>query len=64
MPVYHSSPNFLYCRYGRFRPWCFPLSRKVKGWQMLWWHYAQQSVLLDVRKRLKKCSWRYLGQRL
>ncbi|XP_031736163.1 uncharacterized protein LOC101204937 isoform X2 [Cucumis sativus] len=51
-------------KYGRFRPWCFPLSRKVKGWQMLWWHYAQQSVLLDVRKRLKKCSWRYLGQRL
>ncbi|XP_022960657.1 uncharacterized protein LOC111461381 isoform X1 [Cucurbita moschata] len=51
-------------KYGRFRPWCYPLSRKVKGWQILWWHYAQQSVLLDVRKKLKKCSWRYFGQRL
>ncbi|XP_038879510.1 uncharacterized protein LOC120071354 isoform X2 [Benincasa hispida] len=51
-------------KYGRFRPWCSPLSRKVKGWQILWWHYAQQSVLLDVRKKLKKYSWRYLGQRL
>ncbi|PON37046.1 Vacuolar protein sorting-associated protein [Parasponia andersonii] len=51
-------------KYGRYRPWCSPLSKKLKGWQKLWWHYAQESVLSDVRKRLKRTSWRYLGQRL
>ncbi|XP_050382411.1 uncharacterized protein LOC126799284 isoform X2 [Argentina anserina] len=51
-------------KYGRYRPWSSPLSRKVKGWKMLWWHYAQESVLSDVRKRLKKTSWRHFGQRL
>ncbi|KAF3943895.1 hypothetical protein CMV_029587, partial [Castanea mollissima] len=51
-------------RYGRYRPWCSPLSRKLHGWQILWWHYAQESVLSDVRNKLKKTSWRYLGQRL
>nr|XP_011467498.1 PREDICTED: uncharacterized protein LOC101298156 [Fragaria vesca subsp. vesca] len=50
--------------YGRYRPWSSPLSKKVKGWQMLWWHYAQESILSDVRKRLKKTSWRHFGQRL
>ncbi|GMG99180.1 hypothetical protein Nepgr_001020 [Nepenthes gracilis] len=51
-------------KYGRYRPWCSPLSRKLEGWQKLWWHYAQESVLQDVRKKLKKTSWRYLGWRL
>ncbi|KAK6918056.1 Vacuolar protein sorting-associated protein 13, DH-like domain [Dillenia turbinata] len=51
-------------KYGRYRPWSYPISRKPSGWQTAWWHYAQDSVLSDVRKRLKKTSWRYLGQRL
>ncbi|XP_057249486.1 uncharacterized protein LOC104905906 isoform X4 [Beta vulgaris subsp. vulgaris] len=51
-------------KYGRYRPWDYPLSKKLKGWQKIWWHYAQESVLSDVRKKLKKTSWRYLGQRL
>ncbi|KAA3464735.1 vacuolar protein sorting-associated protein 13A-like [Gossypium australe] len=51
-------------RYGRYHPWSSPLSRKEDGWQRLWWHYAQESILSDVREKLKKTSWRYLGQRL
>lgn len=51
-------------KYGRFRPWHCPLPRKCEGWQIFWWHYAQESVLSDVRKKLKKTSWRYLGDRL
>ncbi|GAB2222927.1 hypothetical protein Drorol1_Dr00017059 [Drosera rotundifolia] len=30
----------------------------------MWWRYALESVLVDARKKLKKTSWRYLGQRL
>ncbi|KAJ4705606.1 Vacuolar protein sorting-associated protein like [Melia azedarach] len=51
-------------KYGRYRPRYSPLSKKPDGWQKLWWQYAQQSVLSDVRKKLKKTSWKYLGQRL
>ncbi|XP_057532669.1 uncharacterized protein LOC130810577 isoform X2 [Amaranthus tricolor] len=51
-------------KYGRYRPWNSPLAKKLKGWQYVWWHYAQESVLSDVHKKLKKTSWRYLGQRL
>ncbi|KAL5806155.1 hypothetical protein ACOSQ4_028888 [Xanthoceras sorbifolium] len=51
-------------KYGRYRPRYSPLSKKPDGWQKLWWQYAQQSVLSDVRKKLKKTSWRYLGLRL
>ncbi|KAK4267115.1 hypothetical protein QN277_023943 [Acacia crassicarpa] len=51
-------------RYGRYRPWHSPLSRKLQGWPLLWWRYAQESVLSDVRKKLKKTSWRYFGERL
>lgn len=51
-------------RYGRYRPWSSPLSRKEDGWQRLWWRYAQESILSDVHKKLKRSSWRYLGQRL
>ncbi|KAE8077724.1 hypothetical protein FH972_016258 [Carpinus fangiana] len=51
-------------KYGRYRPWCSPLSLKLQGWQILWWHYAQESVLSDIHKKLKKTSWRYFGQRL
>ncbi|KAK2965725.1 hypothetical protein RJ640_025451, partial [Escallonia rubra] len=50
-------------RYGRYRPPWSPLSKRLKGWQTLWWHYAQQSVLSDVRKSLRKTSWKYLGER-
>ncbi|KAF8007492.1 hypothetical protein BT93_K1496 [Corymbia citriodora subsp. variegata] len=51
-------------QYGRYRPWSSPLQRKLKNWQKLWWHYAQESVLSDVRKKLRKTSWRYFGQRI
>lgn len=51
-------------KYGRYRPWNYPLLQKRQGWQTVWWHYAQQSVLSDVRKSLKKTSWKYLGERL
>ncbi|XP_061363844.1 uncharacterized protein LOC133307357 isoform X2 [Gastrolobium bilobum] len=51
-------------KYGCFRPWHCPTSRKFDRWQIFWWHYAQESVLSDVRKKLKKTSWRYLGDRL
>ncbi|BFG24048.1 hypothetical protein CerSpe_103220 [Prunus speciosa] len=51
-------------KYWRYRPWCSLLSKKMKGWQILWWRYAQESILSDVRKRLRKSSWRYFGQRL
>ncbi|KAF4394217.1 hypothetical protein F8388_005851, partial [Cannabis sativa] len=51
-------------KYGRYRPCGNPLSTRPEGWQILWWHYAQESVLSDVRKRLKRTSWRYFGQRL
>ncbi|XP_074272572.1 intermembrane lipid transfer protein VPS13-like isoform X1 [Silene latifolia] len=51
-------------KYGRYRPCGGPLSRKANGWQKLWWRYAQESILYDVRKTLKKTSWKYFGQRL
>ncbi|XP_056698931.1 uncharacterized protein [Spinacia oleracea] len=51
-------------KYGRYRPWDFPLSKKLKGWQKSWWHYAKESVLYDVRKRRKETSWRHLGQKI
>ncbi|XP_050228405.1 uncharacterized protein LOC126677693 isoform X2 [Mercurialis annua] len=51
-------------RYGCYRPWGHSLSRKHNNWQITWWRYAQESVLSDVRKKLKKTSWRYLGERL
>lgn len=51
-------------KYGRYRPSSNLLSRKVEGWQKMWWHYAQASVLSDVRKKLKRTSWTYFGQRL
>ncbi|XP_062110985.1 uncharacterized protein LOC133822610 isoform X2 [Humulus lupulus] len=51
-------------KYGRYRPCCNPSSTRPEGWQILWWHYAQESVLSDVRKRLKRTSWRYFGQRI
>ncbi|CAI9097127.1 OLC1v1033463C2 [Oldenlandia corymbosa var. corymbosa] len=50
--------------YGRYRPWWSPLPKKLKGWQIAWWHYAQKSVLADVRKRLKRTSWKYFGERI
>ncbi|CAM8884571.1 unnamed protein product [Rhodiola kirilowii] len=51
-------------KYGRYRPWSHPISRKLKGWQIAWWKYAQESILSDVRKKLKKTSFRYAAQRL
>ncbi|AQK78313.1 pleckstrin homology (PH) domain-containing protein, partial [Zea mays] len=51
-------------KYGRYRPSQSSLSKRCKGWYRMWWQYAQNSVLADVRRRLKKTSWRYLKQRL
>ncbi|XP_012848280.1 PREDICTED: putative vacuolar protein sorting-associated protein 13B [Erythranthe guttata] len=51
-------------KYGRYRPWWSPIGKRMKGWQKLWWHYAQKSVLSDVRRSLRKTSWKYLGERL
>lgn len=51
-------------KYGRYRPSESLLSRKQKGWQKMWWHYAQESVLSDVCQRLRKTSWSYLGRRI
>ncbi|XP_020114833.1 putative vacuolar protein sorting-associated protein 13A [Ananas comosus] len=51
-------------KYGRYRPSQSSLSKKVEGWQILWWHYAQQAILADVRQRLRRISWSNLGQRL
>lgn len=51
-------------KYGRYRPSQSSLSKRCKGWHIMWWQYAQNSVLADVRRRLKKTSWRYLKQRL
>ncbi|KAK9134941.1 hypothetical protein Syun_014271 [Stephania yunnanensis] len=50
-------------KYGRYRPSIDSLSKKHEGWQRMWWCYAQTSVLSDVRRKLKKTSWRYLGWR-
>uniref|UniRef100_A0A1D1Z4D3 Putative vacuolar protein sorting-associated protein 13A n=1 Tax=Anthurium amnicola TaxID=1678845 RepID=A0A1D1Z4D3_9ARAE len=60
----HFSICSLRQRYGRYRPDFNSLLRKIDGWQMLWWHYAQQSILADVRKRLRKTSWSSLGRRI
>ncbi|XP_048591068.1 uncharacterized protein LOC106348493 isoform X1 [Brassica napus] len=51
-------------RYGRYRPCSSSLSRKPPGWQRLWWRYAQKSIISEVRKKLWKTSWRFLGQRM
>ncbi|KAL6856895.1 hypothetical protein ACP4OV_018277 [Aristida adscensionis] len=51
-------------KYGRYRPSQSSLSKRRKGWQKIWWQYAQRSVLADVRRRLRKTSWSYFGQRL
>nr|XP_027186042.1 uncharacterized protein LOC101509905 isoform X3 [Cicer arietinum] len=51
-------------KYGRFRPWHCPLLAKCEGWQILWWRYAKDSILSDIRKKLKKTSWKYFGYRL
>ncbi|XP_051121162.1 uncharacterized protein LOC127244726 [Andrographis paniculata] len=51
-------------KYGRYRPWWSPIGKRLKGWQKAWWHYAQESVLSDVQRRLRKKSWKYFGQRL
>lgn len=50
--------SFNVFRYGRYRPWGIPISKRPLGWQIQWWHYAQNSVLSDVRKRMKKTSWK------
>ncbi|KAL5726588.1 hypothetical protein ACHQM5_009620 [Ranunculus cassubicifolius] len=51
-------------KYGDYRPCSSTLYSKPEGWQKMWWRYAQESVLSDVRKRLQKTSWMYLGWRL
>ncbi|XP_026406901.1 uncharacterized protein LOC113302233 isoform X1 [Papaver somniferum] len=51
-------------RYWRYRPSFDSLSRKPKGWQRMWWQYAQESILSDVCRKLKKTSWKHLGWRM
>ncbi|XP_073129939.1 intermembrane lipid transfer protein VPS13 isoform X2 [Henckelia pumila] len=51
-------------KYGRYRPWWFPLEKRLEGWQRAWWWYSQESVLSDIRKKLRKTSWKYFGERL
>ncbi|CAE6119186.1 unnamed protein product [Arabidopsis arenosa] len=51
-------------RMGGYRPCSTSILRKPPGWQKLWWHYAQKSILSDVRKKLWKTSWRFLEQRM
>ncbi|KAL3650642.1 hypothetical protein CASFOL_007045 [Castilleja foliolosa] len=51
-------------KYGRYRPSSDHLGKRLKGWQKEWWNYAQESVLSDVRRRLRKTSWKYFGERL
>ncbi|KAJ1693233.1 hypothetical protein LUZ63_009931 [Rhynchospora breviuscula] len=51
-------------KYGRYRPSQNSLINREEGWQLLWWHYARDSVLSEVRKKLRKNSWSTLGQRL
>lgn len=61
---YYPISSFKFCRYGRYRPWWSPVGKRLKGWQKAWWHYAQESILSDVRRRLRKTSWKYFGERL
>ncbi|VAI88392.1 unnamed protein product [Triticum turgidum subsp. durum] len=51
-------------KYGRYRPPGSFLSKRHKGWQIMWWQYAKDSIMADVERRLKKTSWRFLGKRL
>ncbi|XP_042498014.1 uncharacterized protein LOC122076662 [Macadamia integrifolia] len=51
-------------KYGRYRPGSNLSSRKYKGWQRMWWHYAQECVLSEIHRKLRKTSWRYLGWRI
>ncbi|ONK64446.1 uncharacterized protein A4U43_C07F26050 [Asparagus officinalis] len=51
-------------KYGRYRPPQDSLSQKLNGWQRMWWRYALESVLADVRKKLKKTSWSNFGRRI
>ncbi|VAI76308.1 unnamed protein product [Triticum turgidum subsp. durum] len=51
-------------KYGRYRPPESFLSKRQKGWQIMWWQYAKDSIMADVERRLKKTSWRFLGKRL
>ncbi|KAM3191147.1 hypothetical protein ACQJBY_068843 [Aegilops geniculata] len=51
-------------KYGRYRPPESFLSKRHKGWQIMWWQYAKDSIMADVERRLKKTSWRFLGKRL
>lgn len=52
-------------KYGRFRPWTqYILARTGVGWQRMWWRYAINAVLADVRRKLCRTSWIYFGSRL
>ncbi|KAG0496686.1 hypothetical protein HPP92_001377 [Vanilla planifolia] len=41
-------------KYGRFRPIQISLSKRHNGWQRLWWQYAQNAILADVRGIVEK----------
>ncbi|KAJ0968632.1 hypothetical protein J5N97_025549 [Dioscorea zingiberensis] len=51
-------------KYGRYRPPYKSLSEKINGWQRVWWNYALESVLADVRQKLQKTSWSNFGKRI
>lgn len=52
-------------KYGRFRPWTRSLlDRTGVGWQRMWWQYAINAVLADVRRKLRHTSWVYFGSRM
>ncbi|KAF9591491.1 hypothetical protein IFM89_004545, partial [Coptis chinensis] len=51
-------------KYGRYRPCSGTLCSKSEGWQKMWWKYAQESILSDIRESSRKTSWRYLGWRM
>ncbi|KAI4303707.1 hypothetical protein MLD38_039306 [Melastoma candidum] len=51
-------------KYGSHRPSLKSLSGNARNMAKIMWNYAQESVLSDVRRKLRKKSWRYFGQQL
>ncbi|XP_074563233.1 LOW QUALITY PROTEIN: uncharacterized protein LOC141819877 [Curcuma longa] len=50
-------------KYGRYRPPQSLLSMKLQGWQKNLWHYAQNSILADLRQKSRTSS-RNLAKRI
>lgn len=60
---YHFLIFDLFNRYGRYRPPQSLLSMKLQGWQKNLWHYAQNSILADLRQKSRTSS-RNLAKRM